>query len=303
MKAKNIILLILRLLLGAFFITTAILKLLSIDEFEIYIYSFNLFGFVFSTVIARLVIMAEILFGICLMAKLLYKYAWWLTQAMLVGFTLLLIYIAIFRNDTNCHCMGDLVELNPALSIIKNIVTMALLLLVRKEDDYQFKGKKWAIVGAFLVSFATPFCVVPMDSVYNKFVSPDENVNLKKLTEIQTNSISTFRFSEGNYIVGVYASGCKYCKMSAKKVHQIMEHNAIDNSKFQILIWGDTMHIQQFMDETECNAYQWHSIDPFSAINLVEGHFPTFIMMTDEKIIKSFDMRGINESEFVEFLK
>lgn len=303
MKAKNIILLIIRLLLGAFFVTTAILKLLSLDEFEIYIYSFNLFGFVFSTVVARLVIMAEMFLGICLMAKLLYKYAWWLTQVMLVGFTFLLIYIIIFRNDANCHCMGDIVQLNPVNSIIKNLLTMALLLLVRKEEDYQFKGKKWAIVGAFLVSFAVPFCVVPMDSVYNKFVSPVENVNLEKLTEIQNDSTTTFVLPQENCVVGVYASGCKYCKMSAKKVHQIMEHNAIEDSKFQILIWGDTAHIQKFMDETECNAYQWHSIDPFAAIELVSGHFPTFILMKDGQVVKSFDMRGIDESELVEYLK
>ena len=82
--------------------------------------------------------MAELLLGICLMSKMLYKYAWWLTQLMLLGFTFLLIYIAIFRNDTNCHCLGDFVELNPVASIIKNLVTMALLFLVKNEEDYQF---------------------------------------------------------------------------------------------------------------------------------------------------------------------
>ena len=78
MKAKDIILLILRLLIGALFITTAIMKLLTLDEFEAYIYSFNLFSFLLSTVVARLVIMAELLLGICLMSKMLYKYAWWM---------------------------------------------------------------------------------------------------------------------------------------------------------------------------------------------------------------------------------
>lgn len=304
MKAKQVILLILRLLIGLFFITTAVLKLFSLDEFEVYIYSFNIFGFVFSTVVARLVIMAELLLGICLMSKMLYKYAWWLTQLMLLGFTFLLIYIAIFRNDTNCHCLGDFVELNPVASIIKNLVTMALLFLVKNEEDYQFKGKKWALTAAFVVAFAVPFCVFPMDVVYNKFVSPIDQINKEAFANIQVDSTMTnFDISKGNYVVAVYASGCKYCKMSAKKINQMLETNRVEADKFQILIWGDTAHIQQFREETKCERYPWHVIHPYVAIDMVYGQFPTFILTHDGEIVKAFDYRGMDEKELSEYLK
>lgn len=304
MKVKNVILLILRLLIGLFFITTAVLKLLSLDEFEVYIYSFNLFSFVFSTVVARLVIMAEMLFGICLMSKMLYKYAWWLTQLMLVGFTLLLIYIAIFRDDTNCHCLGAAIQMNPVMSIVKNVVTMALMFLIKNEEDYQFKRKKLALIGAFVVSFAVPFCVFPMDALYNKFVSPIDEINAEAFNTVRQDSTMTdFDVSKGNYVVAVYASGCKYCKMSAKKMTQILEKNEIDANKIHMLIWGDTAHIQQFREETECERYPWHVIHPYAAIDIVYGKFPTFILMQDGQIVKGFDYRGINEKELVEYLK
>lgn len=304
MKAKQIILLILRLLLGAFFVTTAVLKLLSIDEFEIYIYSFNIFNFILSTIVARLVIAAEMLLGICLMAKILYKYAWILTQLMLLGFTLLLVYVLLFREDTNCHCLGSLVEVDPVMSILKNVVTSALLFLVRKEEDYQFKKKKLAIAGAVIVSVIVPFCVFPMDTVYNQFVSPISEINIDKFADLQVDStMSNFDISQGNYVVAVYASGCKYCKMSAKKMNEMMQKNAIDESRFQILIWGDTAQIDTFRVKTNCESYEYHIINPYTAIDVTYGKFPMFIMIHNKQIVKAFDYRGLEEKEIVDFLK
>lgn len=303
MKAKDIILLILRLLIGALFITTAIMKLMTLDEFEAYIYSFNIFNFLWSTVVARLVIMAELLLGICLMAKLMYKYAWRLAMLMLVGFTLFLIYVAIFRNDTNCHCFGDIIQVDPVHSIIKNVVTMILMLFVRKEEDYQFKGKKWAIAAACLVSFVVPFCVFPMDAVYNKFVSPVEEINEQSFTMLLADStMMDFDIQEGNYVVAVYASGCKYCKMSAKRMSLMMEQHALDSTRFQMLIWGDSVNIQNFLEETNCAKYQWHHINPFMAIDVVYGKFPTFILTHDGNIVKGMDYRGIDEKLLLEHI-
>lgn len=303
MKPKDIVLLILRLLIGGLFITTAIMKLISIDEFEAYIYSFGIFNFLLSTVVARLVIMAELLLGICLMAKLLYKYAWRLTMLMLVGFTLFLIYVAIFRNDSNCHCFGDIIELDPIHSIFKNVITIILMFFIRKEEDYQFKWKKWAIIAAFAVSFIVPFCVFPMDAVYNKFVSPVDEINVNAFDKVLSDSTMTdFDIQDGNYIIAVYASGCKYCKMSAKRMSLMLEKFAIDSTHFQMLIWGDSTHIQRFRTETNCEKYPWHHISPFAAIDVVYGQFPTFILTHDGQVVKGLDYRGMDEATLKEHL-
>ena len=137
-KLINILKIIVRVGIGLFFIVSAILKLLSIENFEIYIYSFNLLSFPLSGLAARCVIACELLAGVLLIIKVKYKWAWWLTLLMLVGFSFLLVYVILFRDDSNCHCMGDLVQMRPSLSLVKNLVTIALLLFVRKEEDYQF---------------------------------------------------------------------------------------------------------------------------------------------------------------------
>ena len=113
------------------FIIAAILKLISIDSFEIYIYSFGLLNFLFTTIFSRLLIVGELLIGLMFIFKMKYKLVWRTTLIIQILFTLFLIYVMIFRNDDNCHCFGDLIELSPLESIIKNVAIIGVLFLIK----------------------------------------------------------------------------------------------------------------------------------------------------------------------------
>ena len=115
--------------IGGVFIIAAILKLISIDEFEIYIYSFNIFSFLLTTFVSRIIIIGEFILGLFLILKINYRFVWKTSLIILILFTLFLTYVAIFRRDSNCHCFGELIELNPLESIVKNLILILLLLL------------------------------------------------------------------------------------------------------------------------------------------------------------------------------
>lgn len=302
-KSIRILKTILRILLGAFFIATAVMKLLSLDNFEIYIYSFHIFNYLLCTVVARLVIMAELLLGFLLITKIQYKLTWWATMAMLVGFTLLLVYVAIFRNDTNCHCMGDLVQVKPSLSIVKNVVTLALLLLVRKEEDYHFKGKIVVGILGLVAAFAVPFGLFPMDSVWNLFEKNGQVINDERFHEFMQDSIAqSLDIDDGNYIVAYLASGCKYCKVSGKKIKSIVENNQLDTNKVVFFIWGKDESIEKFKEETGATQFKYVKIDPLTAIEVVNGQFPTYVYVKDGEKEKAVDIRGLVESDIVKHL-
>lgn len=302
-SAAIVVKFILRILIGAFFITTAILKLLSLDSFEIYIYSFNIFSFNLCAIIARLVIAAELLVGAFLIAKILYKPTWWLTLLMLVGFTFLLVYVAIFRQDSNCHCMGDLVELNPAYSIIKNLITIVLLFFIRKEEDYQFKGKKAVGIVLAVLALGVPFILFPTDATYNLFKKSDNNVNEKSFEQFMQDSVAqSLNIQEGNYVLGYLASGCKYCKLSAKKINTMVENNQLDTNKVVFIIWGGDESIQKFKEETDATHFRYAKISPVEAIQLVSGQFPTYVLVKDGKPVEAMDIRGLNDNKIRSFL-
>ena len=137
---KNII----RIGIGSVFIIASILKLITIDEFEIYIYSFNIFSFFITTILSRLLIVGEIVLGIFLIFKIYYRFTWKATLTIQILFTIFLIYTALFRDDGNCHCFGDLVQLSPMQSIIKNLVIIGALFLLklRPSELQNFRTKK-----------------------------------------------------------------------------------------------------------------------------------------------------------------
>ena len=297
-KTATIIKTIIRILIGLMFIVSAVLKIFSLDTFEIYIYSLDFFGFVFSGFVARCVIAAELLLGSFLIAKILYKPTWWLTMAMMVVFTLFL-----FRNDANCHCMGELVELNPTWSIVKNLVLILLLLLIRKEDDWHFRGKVALGISLLVASVAVPFALFPMDSFYQIFSREEQKVDMAKFSQfMQDSTAQALQLDRGDYVIGYLASGCKYCKISASKIHTIFQNNQLDSTRLVFMIWGSEKSVRGFQEETETQGYRYESINPVEALNIVFGQFPTYVYVHNGQVERVANLRGLEERYTVDFL-
>lgn len=301
----NILKTIIRIGIGAFFIVSAVLKLLSLANFELYIYSFNIVNFTLSCFAARAIIAAEILLGLLLIAKMKYKAAWWLTLLMLIGFSLLLVYVILFRNDNNCHCMGDIVEIKPSLSLIKNLVAIALMLCVRKEEDYRFRGRIVALVIAFLAAIVPPFILFPMDNIYNMFSKTDNlNFNAAEFNALMADStMQGVSFDDGNYIVGVVSSGCEFCHTGGLKLSEIVSNNQLDSNRVVYLIWGDSTSINQFRAETKSDSFRFIQISPIHAIHIVNGQFPTFLFMHDGVVQSTADLRHLTEKKVISHLQ
>lgn len=301
---SNISRLTIRLLLGVFFIGTAVLKLLSIDNFEVYIYSFGLFSYTWTTFFSRLLIFIELMIGLGLILKIYFKQIWWLTMLMMVGFTLFLVYAAIFRNDSNCHCFGDLIELNPTQSIFKNIFTIALLLFIRKERSYDYKPllKKWLVAITLLLSLAIPFILVPMDVIYNKIYSEKDNVNTVAFYESLGDS--TFvDLQQGRHLINYVLAGCKYCRIGAEKVTMMMGRHGISHDRLKFFIGGSDEAIAKFVEATGTSDYQHWKIPAPEFMAITYGKFPLFVFIEDGKVVKAGDFRILDDGNLVEFLK
>lgn len=301
---SNISRLTIRLLLGVFFIGTAVLKLLSIDNFEVYIYSFELFSYTWTTFFSRLLIFIELMMGISLILKIYFKQIWWLTMLMMIGFTLFLVYAAIFRNDSNCHCFGDLIELNPTQSIFKNIITIALLLFIRKERSYDYKPllKKWLVASTIVVSLVVSFVLLPMDVIYNKIYSEKDNVNTVAFYESLGDS--TFvDLQQGRHLINYVLAGCKYCRIGAEKVTMMMDRHGISHDRLKFFIGGSDEAIAKFVEATGTSDYQHWKIPAPEFMAITYGKFPLFVFIEDGKVVKAGDFRILDDGNLVEFLK
>ena len=280
---------------------------MSIDEFEIYIYSFDIFSFLLTTFVSRIIIISEFILGLFLILKINYKLTWRLAFISLILFTLFLIYVAIFRQDANCHCFGELVELSPLESIIKNLVMIVLLMLGQRTTSSKLKAqssKLLVLSSTFLV-----FIISPPDSIYKMIYSTEKEISTvdlyKSFDEVVKidfteeglvfDSISSFKEKENQLIV-VVSSGCKYCRLGLKKLSLIMKNEDLATDNVDIFIWGSPEGINDFRFETMTEDYSYWHIMPNRAIEITYGRFPIFIFLKEKDIIKIGDFRDVDDA-------
>lgn len=299
---------------GGVFIIAAILKLISIDEFEIYIYSFNIFSFLLTTFVSRIIIIGEFILGLFLILKINYRFVWKTSLIILMLFTLFLTYAAIFRQDSNCHCFGELIELNPLESIVKNLILILLLLLSQRSAVSGHRPKFFVLRSSFFVLIVV-FIISPPDSIYKMIYSTEKEVSSIDLhesfdevvkidfkeDEIAFDSISAFDVKE-KQLIAVVSSGCKYCKLGLKKLSLMMKNGGISPDDVDIFIWGSPDGIIDFRSETMTEDVDYWHIMPNDAIRITYGRFPIFIMMENKNIIKIGDFRNLDDA-FVGTLK
>ncbi len=221
-----------RILLGIFFIVSAVMKVFSLDTFVMYVYSFQLFPFVLTEIACRLLIGFEMLLGVMLILKLRYKLVWWTSMGLMAAFTLFLVYTAIFRNDDNCHCFGDIIEVKPVVSIFKNLVVMGIFMLVygrcerslcvgwvkneEEKEEFRFRlvpdrdvflAEKqysklakiiiYAVTG--LIILAATFVLFPPTAIYNKIFSENDLVATPVYEQTQTDSLVYLHYESIRY--------------------------------------------------------------------------------------------------------
>ena len=223
---------------------------------------------------------------------------------MMVGFTLFLVYAAIFRNDSNCHCFGSLVELNPIQSIFKNIIVIALLLIIKNEQSYDYKPalRKWLVTLTLVVSFVISFVLLPMDVVYNRIYSDNEEVNEAAFYE--SLSDSTFvELSEGRYLINYALAGCKYCKIGAEKATMMFDRHGISHERLKFFVGGSDEAVERFIEVTGTEDYEHWKIPAPQFMSITYGKFPLFVFIEDGKVVKAGDFRIVDDEVIASFFE
>src|SRR5690606_2698962 len=88
--------------------------------------------------------------------------------------TLLTLFFSVFLawqlgdGGGNCHCLGEIIEMSPLQSLLKNAVLLMVLLFIRKTGGLHFR---YSVSLAFIVSLAAlavPFIISPPDYFYRQ---------------------------------------------------------------------------------------------------------------------------------------
>ena len=188
---------ILRLVISALFILSAVAKLYPSPYFAISTFEVKqLYPLGFSENVApyfsRILIGIEFALGIAILLKdYLKKITIPATILLLAVFTIHLTYTTfISGNSGNCGCFGELIPMTPVEAIIKNIIAIGLLVWLFKLLPTDGKSNFWLLKSVGLGCILALFMVAPMKSstttIDNSNFSEEQNIGTIVDTTLST---------------------------------------------------------------------------------------------------------------------
>ena len=290
----------LKVLLGLVFIVSAILKVVDMDRFEIYVYSYHFFSLNASFIVARLAIILELVLGIGLISHCLHKLMWWGSMAMLVGYSLLLIYALRLGRTDSCHCFGDFLQLDPKQSLIKNGMLMALFFPIFRMESWKTPFRWLILIIAIMASTIGVFVASPPDNLANS--DPAHNLQVELFDEMLDEApLDSLHLDEGKQIVCFFSTGCEYCQTAARKLSLMQQFHGFPRERITYLFMGDEAEVARFYELSESDRYREVIYPDARMLKVVKGNLPTIVFMENGEVVKECGLRDMQEDEIKAF--
>ena len=301
-RALRIAALAVRMLLGIFFIVSAVAKLIDIDRFEVYIFSYNILSLNTSFLVARVVIVCEMLVGIGLVANLFKRWVDTCAMLMLVGFTLFLGYASLIGREDSCQCMGALVDIDPTRSILKNALLILLLLFAMGARPWQWRPRWFVWLPAVLAPAVTVFILSAPD--HWLFGPSDEIYNADEFaTAIQPEGLlDTLNLDEGRHVLAFLTPGCPFCRMADEKLTHICRRNDLDSAAFVYLCPTADSTLAPLTLDTTTFIRPCYLIPSLTYALITYGQRPIVFLTDQGRVVGTCHYRNIDERRLVEFL-
>lgn len=286
-------------LVGIVLIVSAVLKLISIDSFELYIYSFDILNLTLSSLAARAFIAAELFLGTGLILNFYPRFFRLCTILLLIFFSCFLVYVYFTKgNEDNCHCFGDLIELNPLPSILKNIALIAILIPTYKINPFHLRYKPYISGGVALLILIGIFLIFP-SSIKFRQADKDEYYNREAMNEFLTEQNYFENTTNDTKVLCFFGIGCKYCELTATKLRLMQQNNPDMDAAFIGIFWGNEAKLEHFYEETKLTYSETLLINPVTFLEITNGSMPIIVILRNNKIVDSYKYLDLQEKVFI----
>jgi thiol-disulfide isomerase/thioredoxin len=250
-----------------------------------------------SGIIARLIISVELALGLLLITNIYFKIVYKLTLYLLLFFSLFLAFKLIVSSNENCNCFGELINFNPAESLLKNFIFIILLFFIKNNGEWRFAYRKFIFIIILVITFASPSIVSPPDIIYRKIYPVNYNLQGEQFIEI---SDSTLNIAEGKKVLAFFSTKCKYCLLAAHKI-SIIADKTNTHDKIYYIFFGDEKDLEDFWTKSQSKRFSYTFIPFNEAIKITDGQFPSIFFVEDGYLKQKTAYRNLTEKQFIEF--
>ncbi len=328
MKTRNVIGWIARIFVALVFMASAVTKYISLDAFDQFIYEHQLFSWITTTILTRLLIACEFSLGLLLLIGVKPKLIKSLIIAFLVFFTTYIIVKPHFFavDQENCHCFGEVLIMSDTQTLIKNIVLLIFSYFMfwnkgieeknNQEVLLEEKPSKFNKISVWIkdnTTYLTIVCFVAVliasfginmpDSLRYKLYGKAAKINEEKFEYLISNeALEDLHIKEGKKIVCMYSPVCKYCKKTAKRLDVMRQKYNIKDENFALIFWGGDKAIKRFFVKNEIKELPFKNVPAPVFLEATKGRQPIIILMNNGKVEKLLKYPNIIDEDIVEFL-
>ena len=296
---------ILRVFVGLVFITSAILKYVSVDTFDLYVYEHNLFSVPLTETLTRLLITIEAVLGFMLVLNLHARLVYYTVLFFLIGFTIYLLMLPVFfdMSAANCYCFGEAIVLTRTESIVKNVILMFCLLFVSTKF---YKSRKWEtpLTAALFVAIFTAAMVVKAPGYLYTAVHREKiQIDVSMFEIALLNSGKQKEFTDGKQIICMYSESCRFCKRAALKLHLLLKNNNLPVDNVKAIFWSGTSDsdIHEFFFEQNILIPEYTTFRADTFLFITNGRMPVILFSDNGTIVHKANYITLNEKKIVDF--
>lgn len=222
---KIIVSRILSIIVGIVFLTSGLVKLLDVAAFQNLIIQYGLSFFQY---LAPLIILMEILLGIALILGVLQRMTAIVSICVLLVFTGAYTYGYLVNSVEDCGCFGTLVNSTPTLTYIRNVVLIAMLVIIVCLDKMFFNTvPQWKVVILLSVMIPSIFAAGMSFSIrrHHKDNHPFEGMNVMETPLNEYVNVDGKR-----KLVFFMSYSCQHCWNSIENYKSYLENGFVDTA-------------------------------------------------------------------------
>lgn len=294
--------------MGLVFLYSGYTKLHPIEPFEYTFVDLGIGGWRLAPFIARFMIGLEFFIGFMLiMGLFIRKFTIKLTIVSLIVFCIYLIFVmATTGNNGNCGCFGTAISMTPLQALIKNIIMIAVSLVIyRFYDGFNFgKLGKWLSVALFLTAFALPHILNYVDLNFSEayLTEKKDNYKLELDSVYKYNKIhkAPHSLSTGKHIISFMSLTCPHCRIAAKKLKLIKEKNPAIS--IYLILNGDYKNIQPFFEDTKARNIDYCILNGPSFVYMGGLNLPAIYLVNNSMVENDVNYIELDQSEIEKWL-
>ncbi len=297
------------IIVGATFIFSAISKIPTLEQFGWTIVETTFLHWTAAEWSARILIGLELFLGVLFIAHFrIRQLAIPISLFLLSVFSIyLLLVIRRYGSDGNCGCFGDVIKMTPLESIIKNIILIALIIIIRwaSSSEWNIKYGNWIISSLLLLCLATPVYLSPPESIYinEKEKEINQPIPLSLLYTSSNNAKPTTELRKGKHIIAFMSLTCGFCRKAAKRMRIMKEKHP--ELPFYLILNGDKENLQDFLQDTKATNIEhslFNGVVQFTMLNRGTA-LPTIKWVQDTTLLKESNYVTLDENDILQWIK